>query len=136
MPAMTDLDRATIKLKRIRPKKCAFKRRNYWAEPSLDGEAVPNRAFRRTIQIDEAQKSPQFFENVCSPRLRTWSGGSVVAFYRRYSGTCGRRGIEHHRPPQRFLTADWHTGFNVNLDARHDSAASARPHRHAARLFA
>ena len=36
-------------------------------------------------------------------------------------GGASRRRIEHHRPAQRFLTADWHTGFNVDLDAQHNS---------------
>src|SRR5438552_11630464 len=99
-------------------------------------EAGLNRAFLQTIQIDEAQKSPQLLESVCSLRLRTWSGRFVVAFYCWCSGGRAQRRIEHHRPAQRFLTADWHTGFNVDLDARHDSATSTRAHRSAARLFA
>ena len=102
----------------------------------LDGETVLNRAFLETIQIDETQKSPQLLESVCSLRLRTWSRRFVVALLRCCSGRCSQRRIEHHRPAQRFLTADWHTGFNVDLDARHDSAASTRAHRDAARLFA
>ncbi len=92
--------------------------------------------FLQTIHIDEAHKSPQLLESICSPRLRTWGGGFVVAFYRRCSGGHRGRRIEHYRPAKRLLTADWHTGFNVDLDARHDSGASARAHRDAARLFA
>src|SRR5258707_13933872 len=102
----------------------------------VHGEGEHTNGDAKAYPCNEAEKSPQLLESVRSLRLRTWSGRFVVAFYRWCSGRCSQRRIEHHRPAQRFLTADWHTGFNVDLDARHDSAASTRAHRNAARLFA